>query len=176
MPVLGRLSAGQLENIAHAAEEFCDREHGAEVRLTPWRSVVIPNVSLDRAAPALRHLEQLGLAVDAADPALGVVACAGSTGCPSSFTDTQRDARAIVDALRARNPVSRFTVHLSGCSKRCADSATEFDVTLVGGPSQNSYQMLTRSEPCAAERVARDGLDAEAALTSVLSVAGSRTA
>jgi precorrin-3B synthase len=175
MPVLGRLSAGQLEEIADAAERFCARDDGAEVRLTPWRSVVIPDVPLEAATSALRDLEELGLAVDATDPALNVVACAGRTGCPSSFTDAQRDARATVDALRATKPASRFTVHLSGCSKRCADSATDFDVTLVGGPSQNSYQMVLRSESSTSERVAQDGLDVEAALASVLSVAGSLT-
>lgn len=175
MPVLGRLSAEQLDRIADAAEYFCHDDDGAEVRLTPWRSVVLPNIPHERAAAALHELEQLGLVVDTTDPALTVVACAGSTGCPSSFTDTQRDGRSIIESLRATRPASRFTVHLSGCSKRCADSATEFDVTLVGGPAQNAYEVVMRSDLCQSEKVARHPLDAEAALASVLSEAGSVT-
>jgi len=56
-------------------------------------------------------------------------------------------------------------VHFSGCSKRCADSTTTFDVTLVGGPAPGTYEVVTR-----------DLLDADDALASVLSAAGSATA
>jgi precorrin-3B synthase len=165
MPVLGRLSGQQFGAIAKVAEDFCDPAREAEVRLTPWRSIVIPNIPHQRAPRALRKLEQLGLAVDGADPALSVVACAGSTGCPSSFTDTQRDARAFVETLRATPIRAGFSVHFSGCSKRCADSTTTFDVTLIGGPTPGTYAA-----------VARDRLDADDVVASVHAAVGSTTA
>jgi precorrin-3B synthase len=160
MPVLGRLSGRELGAIAEVAEDLSDPGE-AEVRVTPWRSIVIPNVAHHQASLALERLEQLGLAVDVEDPSLSVVACAGSTGCPSSFTDTQRDARAMVEALRTSPARAGFSVHFSGCSKRCADSTTTFDVTLVGGPTPGTYEV-----------VAQDPLDADDALASVLAVAG----
>jgi precorrin-3B synthase len=174
MPVLGRLTGQQLGAIASVAEEFCDRG-AAEVRLTPWRSVVVPNVSRQRAASALQALEEIGLVVDPTDPALSVVACAGSTGCPLAFTDTQRDARAMVEALRTARPARRFTVHLSGCSKRCADSTTEFDVTLVGGPVQGSYEVVMHPDRCESDAKMRRSDDVQAALARVLSATGSET-
>jgi precorrin-3B synthase len=173
MPVLGRLSAVQLEEIANV---ICGRVDEAEVRLTPWRSVVIPNVPIDRAASVLRALKEMGLATDLSDPTLRVVACAGSTGCPSSYSDTQHDGSALVAALRAASPTRPLTIHLSGCSKRCADSTTEFDMTLVGGPTPGSYELITR--PGAPVSRPADGgpLDAEGVLADVLEIARSEDA
>jgi len=173
MPVLGRLSGQQLDAVANVAEEFCDRPGEAEVRLTPWRSLLIPNVTRQGSSSALDALEQLGLAIEVTDPALSVVACAGSTGCPSSFTDTQRDARAMVESLRNVPTRSGFSVHFSGCSKRCADSTTEFDVTLVGGPTPGDYELEARPDLCASDPPTQGPLDAERALSIVLSAAGS---
>ncbi len=173
MPVLGRLSAGQLGAIADVAEEFCGRGEDPEVRLTPWRSVVIPNVPSERASAALDELHRLGLAVDPMDPAISVVACAGSTGCPSSFTDTQGDGRALVEALRAARPTGRLMVHLSGCPKRCADGATEFDVTLVGGPTHGVYDVVLGRGASEPEGIIPSPLGAEAARASARWVAGS---
>ena len=142
MPLLGRLSAEACGDIADVATAVGARGQDAEVRLTPWRSVLIPNVATEQADAALAALEELGLAVVESDPALSVVACAGSAGCPASYTDTQRDGLAVVAALRAAS--SRLlSVHLSGCAKRCADGATEFDVTLVGGPTPGSYEVTS---------------------------------
>jgi precorrin-3B synthase len=176
MPVLGRLSAVQLEEIANVADEICGRVDEAEVRLTPWRSVVIPNVPIDRAASVLRALEEMGLATDLSDPALRVVACAGSTGCPSSYTDTQHDGSALVAALRAASPTRPLTIHLSGCSKRCADSTTEFDMTLVGGPTPGAYEVITRPGAPVSRPVDGGPLDAEGVLADVLEIARSEDA
>jgi precorrin-3B synthase len=141
MPVLGRLTAAQCGAIAAVASDLSNSTDDAEVRLTPWRSVVIPNVPTEEAGAALAELEALDLAVSPSDPALSVVACAGSSGCPASYTDTQWDGRAVVSALRARSARS-FSVHLSGCAKRCADSATDFDLTLIGGPTPGAYHVV----------------------------------
>jgi precorrin-3B synthase len=173
MPVLGRLSGQELAAVADVADEFCDRRGEAEVRLTPWRSIVIPHVRHQRSASALGALEQLGFAVEATDPALSVVACAGSAGCPSSFTDTQRDARATIESLRNGPMRAGISVHFSGCSKRCADSTTEFDVTLVGGPTPGSYELEARPDRCASNAQSRGPLDAGSAVSSVLAAAGS---
>ena len=160
MPVLGRLAAAQCSAVAAVATDHSVSADGAEVRLTPWRSVLIPDVPAEKAGAALAELEALDLAVDPSDPALSVVACAGSSGCPASYTDTQRDGRAVVAALRACSAGS-FSVHLSGCAKRCADGSTNFDVTLVGGPTPDAYAVA--GHPEAGSPSAGDAVRVEAA-------------
>jgi precorrin-3B synthase len=173
MPVLGRLSGQQLDALADVAEDFGAGRGEAEVRVTPWRSVLIPHIARERAATARRALALLGLVVDATDPALSVVACAGSTGCASSFTDTQRDARVVVEALRSSMRPAGFTVHLSGCAKRCADRTTDFDVTMVGGPTAGVYEAVARRDTGESGLRAPGALDPEAALVAILSAAAS---
>ena len=76
-----------------------------EVRLTPWRSVLLPG--LTDPGP----LAALGLIVSADDPRLLVSACVGEPGCASASVPT----RAVAAGLRPT-----VTVHVSGCSKGCA--------------------------------------------------------
>ncbi len=148
MPVLGRISAQTLEAVATLAEEQGD----GHVRLTPWRSLVLAGVA-DSQGTAVRHaLDQLGLVTDGSDPAVFVVACAGSTGCPAGAVDTQRDGRRLVELLRTAAPsgpvapASPASVHLSGCEKRCAAAGgqQEFALTLQGemGEGSGTYSLF----------------------------------
>ena len=138
MPVLGRLAPAALREIGQLAGEM----GGGEVRLTPWRSILLPGVPSGAADAVLARLAELELACFPGDPALGVVACAGAAGCPSGLADTQADGRRMVAALRARAagpPPSRvMTVHLSGCPKRCAGRQGH-DLTLMAGPDRDTY-------------------------------------
>jgi len=119
---LGRLTAGQ-------ADWLAGRLTGRAARVTPWRSVVLP----DQADPAgvLRAAAALGLGVDDASPWLRVTACAGKPGCASALADVQADAV----PLAARWP-GRI-VHVSGCGRRCGrPAATEIDVTATSAGYQ----------------------------------------
>ena len=149
-------------------------KESAEVRLTPWRSIVIPHVPHQRSSSALRELEQLGLAVEATDPALSVVACAGSTGCPSSFTDTQRDARAMVESLRNAPTRAWFLgafLRLLQAVRRQHDGVRR---DIGGGTDARGPTRWWRARTCARPtRTGRGPLDAERALSSVLAAAGS---
>jgi precorrin-3B synthase len=144
-PVLGRLDAAELSELALAAGRHGD----GTVRLTPWRSVLVPGVPADRAEALVAELAGLGLVTDPTDPALSVVACVGSAGCSAGLADTLADARSLIDDLRrtggndrndrnVRNDGNRPTpsVHVSGCAKRCA-SRRDHDITLVAiGPGR----------------------------------------
>jgi precorrin-3B synthase len=112
---LGRLSARQTSTITELAGE-------RGVRVTPWRSVVLPDVAdPDRVAEALAAV---GLGVDAASPWYRVSACTGRPGCASALADVQADAR----AQAARWPNRQ--VHVSGCARHCGrPTDTEVDVT-----------------------------------------------
>ncbi len=112
---LGRLTAAQLDWLADQVRE-------RPARITPWRSVVLP----DLADPAgvLREAAALGFGVDERSPWLRVTACAGKPGCASALADVQADAAGFAARWPGR------IVHVSGCGRHCGrPAATEIDVT-----------------------------------------------
>jgi precorrin-3B synthase len=112
---LGRLTAAQLTWLA-------DRVGGRPARITPWRSLVLPDVP--DAAGVLADAARLGFGVDAGSPWLRVTACAGRPGCASALADVQADAA----GFAARWP--ERIVHVSGCARHCGrPAATQVDVT-----------------------------------------------
>jgi precorrin-3B synthase len=112
---LGRLTAGQLNWLAGHVP-------GRPARITPWRSVVLPD--LPDAAGVLRDAAGLGLGVDAASPWLRLSACTGRPGCASALADVQADAAAFAARWPGR------IVHVSGCARHCGRPRdTGIDVT-----------------------------------------------
>jgi precorrin-3B synthase len=112
---LGRLTVSQ-------AGWLADRVARGAARVTPWRSMVLPDQA--DAAGVLREAARAGLGVDDHSPWLRVTACAGRPGCASALADVQADAV----SLAARWP-GRI-VHVSGCGRHCGRPAiTEIDVT-----------------------------------------------
>ena len=158
-PPLGRLDADALAGLAGVASEHGD----GRLRLTPWRTVLVPGVPQDGVARLRARLDDLGLSCDPGDPVGSVVACAGSRGCTAGLADTQADGLHLLDVLREAGGASG-TVHLSGCAKGCAGVRVG-DVTLVG--TGTGYDVFVRSEdePGFGRRV-HEGLTSEAALRS----------
>jgi precorrin-3B synthase len=112
---LGRLTSAQVSWVA-------DRVAGRAARITPWRSIVLPD--LVDAAGVLREAAGLGFGTDEASPWLRVTACAGRPGCASALADVQADAAAFAARWPGR------LVHVSGCARHCGrPAATEIDVT-----------------------------------------------
>ncbi|WP_408528289.1 precorrin-3B synthase [Paraburkholderia fungorum] len=110
-PPLGRLDAATLRGLATLA-----RQHGnGTLRMTPWQSVLLPDIPADAAPAVLAAMNALGLAVDPTQPVARVIACAGSAGCAKSLADTKADALRL--AVRLPDGVD---VHLSGCPRSCA--------------------------------------------------------
>lgn len=116
---LGRLSADQ-------ARWLAGQVRGRPARVTPWRSVVLPDQG--GAAEVLREAAGQGFGVDERSPWLRVTACAGQPGCARALADVQADAT----SFAARWP-DRI-VHVSGCARHCGrPAATEVDVTATSG-------------------------------------------
>ncbi|MGY1437086.1 precorrin-3B synthase [Streptomyces reniochalinae] len=125
---LGRLSAGQWRLLARTA-----RHAGTgELRVTPWRGVVVPGVGDEAAEGALAALGDAGLVTRPASPWRGVGACTGRPGCGKALADVRMDAAACVTAAAApapraaarpadASPAGRheLPVHWSGCARRC---------------------------------------------------------
>ncbi|MGY1670967.1 precorrin-3B synthase [Geodermatophilus sp. SYSU D00710] len=104
---LGRLSAGQADLLASLT---------AEVQLTPWRSVVVPDLPEDRVGDAAVDLHRTGVVFDAGSPWTRVTACAGRPGCARSLADVRADAAAAVASGTVPEGVR---VHWAGCGRRC---------------------------------------------------------
>jgi precorrin-3B synthase len=133
---LGRLDRTQLEFLAaHAGPRG--------LRVTPWRSVVIPDLA-DGAAIA-SAADRLGFGVASSSPWYRVSACTGRPGCAEALADVRADALADVravapaDALaEAREAATAWPgrrVRWSGCDRMCGrPRGTEVDVvaTLEG--------------------------------------------
>ncbi|HEX5741704.1 MAG TPA: precorrin-3B synthase [Pilimelia sp.] len=99
---LGRLSDAQARLLGALA--------AGELVVTPWRSVVLPDLPDDAAAT---DLAAAGLVLDPASPWVGVTACAG-TGCAKALADVRDDARRVHGGHGVRGPA-----HWSGCGRRC---------------------------------------------------------
>ncbi len=84
------------------------------VVVTPWRSVLVCDLTEDVADASLRVLAPLGLVFDENSPWLSVSACTGSPGCDKSLADVRADAHS---ALALGTPgVHR---HFVGCPRAC---------------------------------------------------------
>ncbi|ULR56316.1 precorrin-3B synthase [Streptomyces deccanensis] len=142
---LGRLTPLQWRELTALAATASSRE----LRLTPWRGVVVPVPGLDeeRATDALARLSVTGLVTDPASPWLRVGACIGRPGCAKSLADVRADATETLEAAgRAGLPL-----YWSGCERRCGHPRGEHvDVVAVGG---GGYE-LSRTAPGQAPRTA----------------------
>jgi precorrin-3B synthase len=113
---LGTLGQEQAAVIADVADE---------VRITPWRSVVLPGLDHDPSA----RLDEVGLVTKADSPWNGVTACAGQPGCAKALADVRADAWRVTPRL----PRHGQPVHWSGCERRCGKPAGEFVDVLATG-------------------------------------------
>lgn len=150
----GRFTADQLALLGDLAGE----RGGGEIRLTPWRTVLIPGVAPEKM-PRIRPWIAAGRFVFSPDdPRLAVVTCAGSTGCRNAGLDTRADAEQLAGIARRLAPHGT-PLHVSGCEKGCAHpSAAPFTLVARDG----AYDLVRDGRPWDAPTIERLNL-AEAA-------------
>lgn len=102
----------------------------APMVITPWRSVLVFDLTEDVADVALRVLAPMGLVFDENSPWLSVSACTGSPGCERSAADVRADAAAAV-AMAIDGPATGHR-HFVGCDRACGSPATG-DVLVATG-------------------------------------------
>ncbi|MGI5177384.1 precorrin-3B synthase [Dactylosporangium sp. CA-152071] len=101
-----------------------------EIIVTPWRTVVVPDVPVEEAGRLESLLTTAGLGTDPATPWAGVTACAGRPGCAKALADVRADARAaVLSGLDHALPV-----HWVGCERRC------------GAPKGRHVEMLATAD------------------------------
>jgi precorrin-3B synthase len=100
--------------------------------ITPWRSVLVCDLTEEVADVSLRVLAPLGLVFDEKSPWLRVSACTGSPGCAHSLADVRADAAGSLDGAY---PVHR---HFVGCDRACG-SPRDGEVLVA---TETGYRLL----------------------------------
>ncbi len=148
----GRATAEQWRRLASVAVD--------ELRVTPWRGVVLPGaVDLDALAAA-------GLRTDPASPWERATACTGAPGCAKSLADVRTDAARALDqtpggALDQAPADGALPVHWSGCARRCGHPSGEWVDVLATGSGYRVTQIsgtateVTNQQMAAAVAAAR---------------------
>ena len=108
----GRWSADALDVLAGLAVSAGT----GELRLTPWRCLLLPGVTV---ADAHEVLAAHDLIADPDDQRLAVAACAGAPACSSAEASTRELATVLAPQARAL-AASGIGLHVSGCAKGCA--------------------------------------------------------
>ncbi|MGW2278251.1 precorrin-3B synthase [Streptomyces sp. NPDC001770] len=124
---MGRLTGARWRTLVEAAE----RLGSGELRCTPWRGVVVPDLAAEAAREALAVLAEAGLVTGPESPWAGVGACVGRPGCAKSLADVRAEAEA---ALGPRAPRARLPVYWSGCERRCGHPHGEW-IDVVATPA-----------------------------------------
>jgi precorrin-3B synthase len=109
----GAATASELRFVADLA-----RAPGRDVRVTPWRALIVTNIDERDAEAALKRAARLDLIVRADDPRRSLVACSGAPACPSAEAETRPLALTLARQLPAIT--SGSVLHISGCAKGCA--------------------------------------------------------
>ncbi len=136
---LGNLEARQLRELAKLVEAYGD----GELRLTPWQSLVIGNISTDKINDLRAEITNMSLNCAIDRPYNRLVACAGNTGCAKSATDTQKHALALAKYLEGKISPDKpaLNIHFTGCPKSCAQ-ANQADITFLGTRIQRDDRLV----------------------------------
>lgn len=141
LPPLGRLTSDQWRLLVRVADRG-----GGGLRITPWRSVVLPSASTRRPINGYAQLGSAGLVVAPDDPWESVTACTGRPGCAKSLADVRADARALVERVEPGEAArGELPVHWSGCERRCGHPRGAAWVDLVATP--DGYRLDGRPVP-----------------------------
>lgn len=123
-PSLGPCATGQLIALEFGqipSDSFAALAGYGALRLTPWRMLLV------EGAPDIAPHPRLIL--DATDPRLQVVACTGAPGCLQAHAATRDLARHL-----APHVPTGAQLHVSGCSKGCAQPTPADLVLTASGP------------------------------------------
>jgi precorrin-3B synthase len=152
-PPLGRIDTATLRGLANLALAYGN----ASVRVTPWQSILVPNVAEQAVSRVEDGLRSLGFLLDAQHPLARTIACAGSAGCAKGLADTKADALRLAELL----PIDIEEVHLSGCMRSCSAAHCAPYTLLAVAPAR--YDVFRRPRaPHAGSLAAHDNRDTAA--------------
>jgi precorrin-3B synthase len=121
LPPLGRIDCATAARLAALGE----------LRLSPWRTVTLVDVHVDRAPGVLDELAARGLMLSADSGWHGLSACAGRGACGRARVDVREAAAARALARGPGSPAEHWTACERGCG-RPSDVSTSV-VAVAGG-------------------------------------------
>ncbi len=148
----GRLDAAGLDALARGALRIGARE----IRMTPWRAVLVPGLAISEAQRLASDCAAAGLIVDPGDPRLRVAACVGAPGCRRGTTAVLDHAVRWAALLGPGHAAGGIALHVSGCAKGCAHPGPA-PLTLVA--EEGRYGVV--ADGSAADVASAVGLDAD---------------
>lgn len=137
-PPLGRIDTATLRGLAHIA--LAHGDGNGSLRVTPWQSILVPNVAEHAVSNVEDALRSLGFVLDGDHPLARIIACAGSAYCAKGLADTKADALGLVERL----PPGIEQVHLSGCTRSCAAAHCAPYTLLAVAPAR--YDVYRRAQ------------------------------
>jgi sulfite reductase (ferredoxin) len=128
-PRVGRLSGGQLGQIADLAAQY----GSGRVRTTAEQKMIILDVPGDRTADLSAELESHGLQVTPSVFRRHTMACTGIEFCKLAIVETKQRASDLIDEMERRLPdfPVPVTINVNGCPNSCARIQTA-DIGLKG--------------------------------------------
>lgn len=124
---LGQINAQQWLGLVELSETFGN----AELRLTPWQTIIMPDIPHQQISQLLPKLSLLGFA-EIESNQVAIAACGGKPGCAASLTHTQTHASQLAEYLHQRlNLDTPINIHVTGCPKFCAQPSPA-EITLLG--------------------------------------------
>lgn len=143
----------------------------AELRLTPWRAVLIPVADAESAANLLSRSAALGFIADSNDPRRAIAACPGAPACSSGSSAVRADADRFAEAAAAVFGEG-ISLHVSGCAKGCARRQA---ATLTFVAEDGRYGLVVNgpaSAPAFGRFTAYEAAETLARLASAMTKAG----
>ncbi|MFI7605840.1 nitrite/sulfite reductase [Micromonospora sp. NPDC049366] len=128
-PVVGRISGGQLAQLADVVEA-----HGSErVRLTPYQKLLVLDVAPERTESLVGALREIGLEARPSAWRRGTMACTGIEFCKLAIVETKARGEELVARLeqRLRDFDADISIHINGCPNACARTQVA-DIGLKG--------------------------------------------
>jgi precorrin-3B synthase len=112
----GRWRADELAAVA----DFAQSEGTGELRLTPWRALLIVTPDEDNARRVVSRAENRDFITSANDKRLAVIACPGAPECTQAIAETRAHVMDLAPLAQKIVGVDGVGLHLSGCAKGCA--------------------------------------------------------
>lgn len=112
----GHLHANDLLHLIEAARAA----QALDLRLTPWRVLLVTGMTEAAAAGLELSAQAAPLVTDAHDPRLWVAACSGAPACRRGSTPVRADAALLAGIGSFGGARDGVSIHVSGCSKGCA--------------------------------------------------------
>lgn len=140
---LGLLGRDQSAALCTAAGQGSGR-----LIITPWRGVLVPDLSTASADSVLGDLAGAGLGIADDTPWRGLTACTGAPRCASGRGDTRSLVTHLAWGRGGAGPTDAdIPVHVVGCDRRC------------GSPTGAHIEVVTTGDRVDVHRVATAGAD-----------------